>query len=183
MKLFELMPEKITDFLPPLLNKDVPPPIDQIALQVTEMSKLAGYAGIGLAVKTRNYALTTFNDLVAAGEQALGKETATPEATAPETIETPVEEAKPVGPTQKELFEQASVDIKSLSKKPDNSTLGELYALYKQATEGDASGKRPGITKVAERFKFDAWSRKKGLSESDAERAYIDKVQSLLAAH
>ena len=181
MKLFELIHQKITDLLPPLLNKEVPPPIDQVALQLVEITKTAGFAGIGLAIKTREFTKDTFNELVALGEESMGIESERPEAVDKVTTEENKIEEKPAEPTQEDLFEKASVDIKSLTKKPDNSTLGELYALYKQATEGDASGKRPGITKVADRFKFDAWSRKKGLSENDAQKAYILKVESLLA--
>ena len=42
----------------------------------------------------------------------------------------------------KDDFEKAQADVKTLKEKPDNNTLLELYALYKQGTEGDASGRR-----------------------------------------
>ena len=35
-------------------------------------------------------------------------------------------------------FDQAVIDSKSLPEKPDNMTLLKLYALYKQASAGDA---------------------------------------------
>jgi acyl-CoA-binding protein len=38
-----------------------------------------------------------------------------------------------------QLFEQAVADSKLLNQKPDNETLLELYALYKQSTEGDVN--------------------------------------------
>lgn len=42
-------------------------------------------------------------------------------------------------------FEAAVAASKTLSERPDNSTLLQLYALYKQATAGDVEGKRPGF--------------------------------------
>ena len=60
-------------------------------------------------------------------------------------------------------FEQAQIDLKSLSERPDNATLLELYALYKQATAGDVSGERPGMMDFINRAKYDAWERMRGL--------------------
>jgi len=76
-------------------------------------------------------------------------------------------------------FEKAADDVQQLSEKPDNNTLLELYALFKQASEGDVSGKRPGMTNFKGRAKYDAWSKLKGTSEDDAMEAYIDLVESL----
>ena len=42
-------------------------------------------------------------------------------------------------------FEQAAKDIQSLSERPDNDTLLRLYALYKQGSEGDVQGAKPGF--------------------------------------
>lgn len=180
MKLFDLIPQKLSDLLPPTLNQDIPAPIDQVAEQVVAVGRLASYAGVGLAIKTRNYATNTINELIEIGEQAM-TDTPTPvspTAVTPEEAKAPQEPAKP---SLEELFSDASENIKTLTTKPDNATLGELYALYKQATIGDVSGKRPGITKVADRYKYDAWSRKQGMDRDIAKQAYIDKVNSLLA--
>ena len=58
---------------------------------------------------------------------------------------------------------QAAVDrVNGLSKDPGNDTKLRLYALYKQATEGDVAGKRPGFTNPVGRAKHDAWSKLKG---------------------
>jgi len=181
MKLFDLMPQKLSDLLPPTLNQDVPPPIDQIASQVIEAGKIAGFAGVGLAIKTRDFAKDTLNELIAIGEEAMGEPPTSPTAgnTDTSTEESPAQE-EPKGPSLEELFQKASEDVKTLTKKPDNATLGELYALFKQGTIGDATGKRPGITKVAERYKFDAWSRKQGMDRDTAKEAYITKVETLL---
>lgn len=76
-------------------------------------------------------------------------------------------------------FEQASQDAKSLSSKPSNNDLLALYSLYKQGTEGDCTGKRPGMTNIKGRAKFDAWKKIDGLSKDDAMQQYIDKVAAL----
>jgi len=77
------------------------------------------------------------------------------------------------------LFQQAVQDSKQLVSKPDNDTLLKLYALYKQATKGDASGKRPGRFDMVGRAKYDAWAKVKGLSIEEAMQAYVDLVNQL----
>ena len=77
-------------------------------------------------------------------------------------------------------FEKAQASVKTLTEKPDNTTLLELYALYKQGVEGDATGRRPGIMDPVARAKFDAWSTKKGASTEDAMKAYVAYVKQLL---
>jgi len=76
-------------------------------------------------------------------------------------------------------FAQAQKDVNSLSERPDDDIMLKLYALYKQATKGDAKGERPGFDFVA-RAKFDAWSEVKGTSAKDAMQQYVDLVASLL---
>jgi acyl-CoA-binding protein len=51
-----------------------------------------------------------------------------------------------------------------------------LYALYKQATAGDAGGKRPGITNPVGRAKHDAWASVAGMTGPEAKQAYVDLV-------
>lgn len=76
-------------------------------------------------------------------------------------------------------FDQAAKDAKNLSKRPDNNTMLQLYALYKQATSGDVSGKRPGFTDPVGQAKYDAWAKLKGKSQEAAMQAYIDLVGRL----
>lgn len=78
------------------------------------------------------------------------------------------------------LFTQAQADVKTLAERPDNQTLLQLYALYKQASEGDASGERPGMMDFINRAKFDAWEKIKGTSADDAMQGYIDVVKKLM---
>ena len=41
-------------------------------------------------------------------------------------------------------FEAAAAAAKQTKKRPDNASQLKLYSFYKQATEGDVSGDRPG---------------------------------------
>ncbi len=61
----------------------------------------------------------------------------------------------------KKKFEAAVVDSKNLPERPSNDVLLQLYALYKQATDGDVEGKRPGFTDMVGRAKYDAWAAHK----------------------
>lgn len=79
-------------------------------------------------------------------------------------------------------FEQAQKDVETLSSRPGNDDLLALYAHYKQANDGDVSGKRPGMTDFKGRAKYDAWAKLKGTDENTAMQGYIDKVNALLDA-
>jgi diazepam-binding inhibitor (GABA receptor modulator, acyl-CoA-binding protein) len=79
----------------------------------------------------------------------------------------------------KARFEAAAVAAKKTKKKPDNATLLKLYACYKQATEGDISGERPGGFDFVGGAKYDAWSKQKGTSRDDAMQSYIKLVEKL----
>lgn len=80
----------------------------------------------------------------------------------------------------KQAFEQARKDVKTLTSRPSNDDLLALYASFKQATVGDANGKRPGFTDMKGRAKFDAWVKLKGTDTDTAMQQYVDKVQQLL---
>ena len=79
----------------------------------------------------------------------------------------------------KKEFEAAAAASKNLKERPDNDTMLRLYALFKQATVGDAEGKRPGFTDMIGRAKFDAWAAAKGKGADDAMREYTALVKSL----
>lgn len=81
--------------------------------------------------------------------------------------------------TTQDEFEAAVARVKGLSKAPSSQGLLGLYGLYKQATTGDASGKRPGMLDPRGRAKFDAWASREGMSDGDARTAYIALVEKL----
>ncbi len=79
----------------------------------------------------------------------------------------------------RDRFARAQRDVNGLARRPDNETLLKLYALYKQATEGDVSGEQPGSFDFVRRAKFDAWSAMRGISAEQSMKRYIDLVESL----
>jgi len=82
----------------------------------------------------------------------------------------------------KARFEAAAQEVQQLPKRPENDVLLKLYALYKQATEGDVTGGKPGLFPVDARLKYDARSRIKGTSSEAAMQQYIELVEQLKAA-
>lgn len=54
-----------------------------------------------------------------------------------------------------------------------------MYSLYKQATEGDVSGKRPGMLDLVGRAKYDAWAKLKGMKPEAAMQKYLDEVAAV----
>lgn len=81
----------------------------------------------------------------------------------------------------KQQFEAAVVDVKKLTKRPSNDDFLQLYALYKQGSQGDVEGKRPGFTDMVGRAKYDAWAGVKGTANDDAMKRYVAVVKTLLA--
>lgn len=82
-------------------------------------------------------------------------------------------------PDIKAAFDQAILDSKNLSERPDNATLLKLYALYKQGSTGDNGEKKPGFSDMVARAKWDAWDKLKSMSQDDAMRQYTELVNAL----
>lgn len=80
-------------------------------------------------------------------------------------------------------FQSAVERSKQLTKRPSNEELLDLYALFKQATDGDVTGDRPGGFDFKAIAKFDAWTGKKGTSKDDAMKDYIALVGKLVASY
>jgi len=80
-------------------------------------------------------------------------------------------------------FASAKTRVEKLPKTPSSEELLELYSLYKQATQGDVSGSRPGMLDFKGRAKFDAWSARKGLGKEQAMNAYVSLVEKLVAKY
>lgn len=76
-------------------------------------------------------------------------------------------------------FEQAAADAQRLPERPDNDTMLKLYALYKQGSQGDVSGDKPGFFDFVGVAKYEAWEKRKGLSQDEAKQKYIELVESL----
>lgn len=80
-------------------------------------------------------------------------------------------------------FEAAQARVKGLPTTPKPEELLELYALFKQGTQGDVSGSRPGVLDFKGRAKFDAWEKKKGLTQDQARAEYVRFVMELEARY
>ncbi len=78
-------------------------------------------------------------------------------------------------------FEQAAQDVKSLAERPNNDMLLKLYAHYKQGSEGDVNGPKPGFFDFVGTAKYEAWAKLAGTSQREARERYIALVQSLLS--
>lgn len=79
----------------------------------------------------------------------------------------------------KDRFTAAAAAAKQTKKKPDNATLLKLYAFYKQASDGDVQGARPGGFDFVGGAKHDAWAKLKGMSTDEAMTNYIKQVEKL----
>jgi acyl-CoA-binding protein len=79
-------------------------------------------------------------------------------------------------------FEQAVEAVKGLTTDPGNDVKLKLYGLFKQVTEGDVSGSRPGMMNPVGRAKYDAWATLSGTSAEAAEEQYVAIVRDLTSA-
>lgn len=83
----------------------------------------------------------------------------------------------------KQQFEAAVAKVRNAPTdgafKPGNDYKLKMYALYRQATDGDVQGKRPGMLDLIGRYKYDAWAAVKGLSPDEAMQRYIAEVEKV----
>ena len=79
----------------------------------------------------------------------------------------------------KKQFDAAAEAVKTVEERPDNDTMLRLYSLYKQATEGDVKGDKPGFFDFVGTAKYEAWSKLKGTSADEAMKKYIATVKRL----
>lgn len=82
-----------------------------------------------------------------------------------------------------QAFEAAVATSKTLSQKPDNEILLQLYSLYKQGTEGDVNTDPPAnLFDFVAKAKYDAWQKLKGKSKEEAQQEYVTLVNRLKGA-
>ena len=79
-----------------------------------------------------------------------------------------------------EQFLEAVTNSKTLTTKPDNDILLQLYSLYKQATEGDSNAEYSGGSfDFVAKFKHQGWEKLKGITKESAMQQYVDLVAKL----
>ena len=85
----------------------------------------------------------------------------------------------------KEQFDKAVEYVQTAEGdfKPSNDVKLQFYALYKQATEGDVKGKKPGMLDQVGRAKYSAWEKLKGTSSEDAMQQYVDLLEQMKQKH
>ena len=86
-------------------------------------------------------------------------------------------------------FEAAVSRVDNLPGDKAAAHMNELYGLYKQATEGDHDTEKdvvgddtpsnPSGPEGMSQAQWDSWSKFKGLSEEEARRQYIQKVNEI----
>lgn len=77
----------------------------------------------------------------------------------------------------KKKFDAAAKDVLKAKTDPSNELKLSLYAHFKQATEGDVKGDKPGFTDFVGRAKYDAWAKLKGTPTDKAMEGYIKLVE------
>lgn len=82
-------------------------------------------------------------------------------------------------PDLEQRFRQAAAAAKQLPERPDDDTLLKMYALYKQGSDGDVSGERPGFFDFVGGAKYDAWEALRGTDPDTAKQQYIDLIEGL----
>ena len=80
-------------------------------------------------------------------------------------------------PDVKKQFDAAAAAVLKAKKDPGNDMKLRLYAHFKQATEGDVKGEKPGFTDFVNRAKYEAWAKLKGTAPEEAMKAYIKLVE------
>jgi diazepam-binding inhibitor (GABA receptor modulating acyl-CoA-binding protein) len=80
-------------------------------------------------------------------------------------------------PDLKTQFDAAAAAVLEAKRDPGNDLKLRLYANYKQATEGDVTGEKPGFTDFVNRAKYEAWAKLTGTPAEDAMKAYIKLVE------
>ncbi len=78
-----------------------------------------------------------------------------------------------------ETFEAAASAVKALTERPDDATMLQLYALYKQGSAGDVSGDKPGFFDFVGVAKYEAWEKLRGTDSADARQQYVELVRKL----
>ena len=77
----------------------------------------------------------------------------------------------------KKKFDAAAAAVKKAKSDPGNDMKLKLYAHYKQATDGDVAGDKPGFTDFVNRAKYEAWAKLKGTPAEKAMEGYIKLVE------
>ncbi|XP_068593222.1 enoyl-CoA delta isomerase 2 [Cebidichthys violaceus] len=90
--------------------------------------------------------------------------------------------ASPMMGVSVQQFDQAKDRLSSLKKDPGNEVKLQIYALFKQATQGPCNTPKPGMLDFVNKVKWDAWKSLGSVSQDEARQQYCDLIGSLVAA-
>jgi acyl-CoA-binding protein len=76
-------------------------------------------------------------------------------------------------------FERAAAAVKTLAERPDDQTMLQLYALFKQGSSGDVQGPKPGFFDFVGTAKYEAWEKLRGTGQDEARAQYVELVRKL----
>lgn len=86
-------------------------------------------------------------------------------------------------PGLKQQFEAAVQKVRDTPAdrplRPPSELKLRVYALYRQARDGDVQGRRPGLLDAAGRRKYDACVALRGMTREDAMRQYVVEVENV----
>ncbi|KAL8450403.1 hypothetical protein Emag_003249 [Eimeria magna] len=85
----------------------------------------------------------------------------------------------PQGKKGTERFEDACVAVESAADGLPGASRLELYALYKQAIDGDCEEEEPSRLQAVARSKWAAWRAKRGVTSEEAKAAYVQLASDL----
>ncbi|MEN2496551.1 MAG: hypothetical protein MHMPM18_001055 [Marteilia pararefringens] len=78
------------------------------------------------------------------------------------------------------MFAKKFAEMVKNNKIKDNELKLEMYALFKQATEGDMPQNHKAKGFFTGQYKLDAWKKKKGLSKEEAELKYCEMYDEVI---
>jgi len=81
-----------------------------------------------------------------------------------------------------EKFDKAKDQLNSLKNDPGNAVKLEMYALFKQAVNGENTTKKPSSLNFVGSAKWNAWKELSGMTQDEAKLKYVNIVEELLKA-
>ena len=82
-----------------------------------------------------------------------------------------------------EEFEAAAKKLEtnaSIADSLSNEKKLEIYSLFKQGSFGDCSTSKPGMLDFKGKAKWEAWNARKGQTQEDSQKAYVELINELL---
>jgi diazepam-binding inhibitor (GABA receptor modulator, acyl-CoA-binding protein) len=79
-----------------------------------------------------------------------------------------------------ELFLKKVEEVRNLTYKPENEELLELYAFFKQSTEGNCTKDEPSYFNLKERAKYFEWKKIENMEKEMSMKLYVKLVDKLL---